>query len=131
VAISDPCASNRPVALIVCSARRRFAEHVRNEEIIVAKYVMLLTWTDLGAQKMNQTTQRAAKVRKMAEELGGSEDSVLWTSGRFDIVATYDMPTEEAASILDMRINALGTVRTEMMRARTATEMTEIVGQVR
>ena len=94
----------------------------------MAKYVLLLSWTDLGAQKISQTTQRAAKVRKMVEELGGKEDSVLWTTGRFDIIAIYDMPSDESASILDMRINALGTVRTEMMRARTATEMSEIIG---
>jgi uncharacterized protein with GYD domain len=94
----------------------------------VAKYVMLLSWTDLGAQKISQTTQRAAKVRKMVEELGGKEDSVLWTSGRFDVIATYDMPSDESASILDMRINALGMVRTEMMRAHTAAEMSEIIG---
>jgi uncharacterized protein with GYD domain len=94
----------------------------------VAKYVMLLSWTDLGAQKISQTTQRAAKVRKMVEELGGKEDSVLWTTGRFDVIATYDMPSDESASILDMRINALGMVRTEMMRAHTAAEMSEIIG---
>jgi uncharacterized protein with GYD domain len=93
----------------------------------VAKYVMLLSWTDLGAQKISQTTQRAAKVRKMVEELGGTEDSVLWTTGRFDVIATYDMPSDESASILDMRINALGMVRTEMMRAHTAAEMNEII----
>jgi uncharacterized protein with GYD domain len=95
----------------------------------MAKYVMLLSWTDLGAQKISQTTQRAAKVRKMVEELGGKEDSVLWTTGRFDIIAIYDMPSDESASILDMRINALGTVRTEMMRGHTATEMNELINQ--
>ena len=95
----------------------------------MAKYVMLLTWTHLGAQNVHQTTQRAAKVRKMAEELGGREDSVLWTTGRFDIIATYDMPSDESASTLDMRINALGMVRTEMMRARTAAEMNELITQ--
>jgi uncharacterized protein with GYD domain len=95
----------------------------------VAKYVLLLTWTHLGAQEVHQTTQRAAKVRQIAEELGGREDSVLWTNGRFDIIATYDMPSDEAASTLDMRINALGTVRTEMMRGRTAAEMNELIAQ--
>jgi len=95
----------------------------------MAKYVMLLSWTDMGAQKMYQTTQRAAKVRQIAEELGGKEDSVLWTTGRFDVVATYDMPSDESASVLDMRINALGTVRTEMMRGRTANEMNELIKQ--
>jgi uncharacterized protein with GYD domain len=95
----------------------------------MAKYVLLLSWTDLGAQKIGQTTQRAAKVRKMVEELGGKEDSVLWTTGRFDIIAIYDMPSDESASILDMRINALGTVRTEMMRGHTATEMNELINQ--
>jgi uncharacterized protein with GYD domain len=95
----------------------------------MAKYVLLLSWTDLGAQKIGQTTQRAAKVRKMVEELGGKEDSVLWTTGRFDIIATYDMPSDESASILDMRINALGTVRTEMMRAHTANEMNKLITQ--
>ena len=96
----------------------------------MAKYVLLLTWTDLGIKQMSQTVQRAGRVRQIVEELGGSEESVLWTDGRYDIIATYDLPDEQAATVLDMRINALGTVRTEMMRGRTADEIAELLGRV-
>ena len=96
----------------------------------MAKYVMLLSWTDLGIKQIHHTTERAKRVRKMVEELGGSEESVLWTDGRYDIIATYDLPDEQAATVLDMRINALGTVRTEMMRGRTADESAELLNKV-
>ena len=96
----------------------------------MAKYVMLLTWTDWGVKQMGQTTQRAKRVRQIVEELGGTEEIVLWTDGRYDVIAVYDMPDEEKATVLDMRINALGTVRTEMMRGLTVDEMTKLLSKV-
>ena len=96
----------------------------------MAKYVMLLTWTDWGVKQMGQTTQRAKRVRQIVEELGGTEEIVLWTDGRYDVIAVYDMPDEEKATVLDMRINALGTVRTEMVRGRTVDEMTKLLSKV-
>jgi uncharacterized protein with GYD domain len=96
----------------------------------MAKYVMLLTWTDWGVKQMGQTTQRAKRVRQIVEELGGTEEIVLWTGGRYDVVAIYDLPDEDKATVLDMRINALGTVRTEMMRGLTVNEMSKLLSKV-
>jgi uncharacterized protein with GYD domain len=96
----------------------------------MAKYVMLLTWTDWGVKQMGQTTQRAKRVRQIVEELGGTEEIVLWTDGRYDVIGIYDLPDAEKATVLDMRINALGTVRTEMMRGLTIDEMTTLLSKV-
>jgi uncharacterized protein with GYD domain len=96
----------------------------------MAKYVMLLTWTDWGVKQMGQTTQRAKRVRQIVEELGGTEDMLLWTDVRYDVIGIYDLPDAEKATVLDMRINALGTVRTEMMRGLTVDEMTKLLSKV-
>jgi uncharacterized protein with GYD domain len=55
---------------------------------------------------------------------------VLWTDGRYDVIGIYDLPDAEKATVLDMRINALGTVRTEMMRGLTIDEMTTLLSKV-
>lgn len=89
----------------------------------MAKYVVLGNWTDQGIQQAKDTVQRAEKVRQVAESLGGSMDLLLWTIGRYDLVAVFDMPNDEAYTTLALKVSAMGTVRTESLRAFTADEM--------
>ena len=96
----------------------------------MAKYVILVNWTEKGIADAKQTTERADKVRQMAQELGGKVDLLLWTLGRYDIVGIADMPDDETAALMGLRIGALGTVRTETLRAFTADEIGNIVGRL-
>jgi len=96
----------------------------------MAKYVVLVNWTDKGIAEAKGTTERAQRVQQMIEKLGGSQDLMLWTLGRYDIVAVFDLPSDEAAATLGVQIGALGTVRTETLRGFTADEVGQIMGQV-
>ena len=96
----------------------------------MAKYVILVNWTEKGIADAKQTTQRADKVRQMAQELGGKVDLLLWTLGRYDIVGIADMPDDETAALMGLRIGALGSVRTETLRAFTSDEIGGIVGRL-
>ena len=43
----------------------------------MAKYVILLNWTDQGIKTAKDTVQRADQARQLAESLGGHVDLLL------------------------------------------------------
>ena len=52
----------------------------------MAKYVILINWTEQGARSVTETTQRAEQVTQMIEQMGGRVETLLWTHGRYDLV---------------------------------------------
>jgi len=96
----------------------------------MAKYVFLVNWTEQGIRDVKETTDRAQRVQKMAEDMGGKIDLLLWTLGRYDIVGVFDMPDDESAALLGLKVGGLGTVRTETLRAFSADEMGGILGRL-
>ena len=92
------------------------------------KYVVLVNWTEKGVQEAKDTAMRAEQARKLAEDLGGRVEQLLWTLGRYDLVGIYDMPSDEAVATLALKVSAGGSVRTECLRAFTADEVKGIVG---
>jgi uncharacterized protein with GYD domain len=96
----------------------------------MAKYVMLINWTETGIANAKETVDRAGRARQIAEKLGGSMDVVLWTLGRYDIVCIFDLPSDEAAAQLGLQVSAFGTVRTETLRAFTSDEIGQVLGQL-
>src|SRR3954454_7017134 len=75
-------------------ARNPVIGRARKEQTM-AKYVVLVNWTEKGVAEAKSTTDRADKVRKLVEDLGGKEDLLLWTLGRYDIVGVFDFKENE------------------------------------
>jgi uncharacterized protein with GYD domain len=96
----------------------------------VAKYVVLINWTDKGIAEAKETTNRAKKAQDMAKGLGGTLEVLYWTLGRYDLVGIADMPDDETAALFGLKVGGLGTVRSETMRAFTADEIGGILGKL-
>jgi uncharacterized protein with GYD domain len=96
----------------------------------MAKYVVLVTWTEQGAKAAADTVQRAERVGQLAEQLGGRMELLLWTMGRYDLVGVMDMPSNEAFAALALQVGMTGATRTESLRAFTADEVAGILQQV-
>lgn len=96
----------------------------------MAKYVVLVNWTEKGIAEAKNTTERTQRVQQMAEKLGGSLDLILWTLGRYDIVAVFDLPNDEAMATLGLQVGAVGAVRTETLRGFTTDEIGQVLGQL-
>src|SRR5215213_1230599 len=94
------------------------------------KYVILINWTEQGAQSITETTQRAEQVQQMVAQLGGRMDTLLWTQGRYDLVGIMEAPDEETAAAVGLRVGMKGAVRTETLRAFDAEEMGRILTKV-
>ncbi len=89
----------------------------------MAKYVVLITWTDQGVQAVTDSPQRAAQAAQMIEQLGGHMDTILWTLGRYDLVAIFEAPDDATAAAIGLRTAQTGATRTEILRAFDAGEM--------
>ena len=96
----------------------------------MAKYVVLVNWTDQGIRAVKETTQRADHVRQLVEQMGGRLDTLLWTQGRYDLVGVMEVPDDETVAAIGLRIGAQGAVRTETLRAFDAEEMGRVLGKL-
>jgi uncharacterized protein with GYD domain len=93
----------------------------------MARYVVLAKFTDQGIRGAKDSPKRAEAFKKMAETFGANVKELFWTQGRYDIVAIVEAPDEISITALNLSIGALGNVRTESLRAFSATEMMTIV----
>jgi uncharacterized protein with GYD domain len=96
----------------------------------VANYVVLLNWTEKGVSGVKETVQRAEQVRQMAQQMDCDLKTTYWTLGRYDAIALLEARDDETATAFALRASAMGTVRTETLRAFTADEMSEILDKL-
>jgi uncharacterized protein with GYD domain len=90
-------------------------------------YVTLVKWTEEGAKTAKDTVQRARQVRADFERRGITRFDVLWTQGRYDIVAIADAPDDQTLTAALLALATRGTVRTETLRAFNESEMEQIL----
>ena len=93
-------------------------------------YVVLAKFTDQGIRNAKESPKRADAFKKMAKTFGVTVKDIVWTQGRYDIVTIVEASDESSVMSLNLSLGALGNVRTETMRAFSATEMTTIVGKM-
>jgi len=72
----------------------------------------------------------AEAFKQMAETFWATVQELFWTQGQYDIVTIVEAPDEISVTALNLSISALGNVRTESLRAFSATEMMTIVNRM-
>jgi len=93
-------------------------------------YISLVKFTDKGIQAAKQTTQRAAAWAAKVQSMGVTVKAMYWTLGEYDQVCIFEAPDDETATSVLLAADMLGNVRTETMRAFTASEMDKILAKV-
>lgn len=93
-------------------------------------YVTLVKWSDEGAKTVKDTVQRARQVRADFQRRGITRFDVLWTQGRYDIVAIAEAPDDQTLTAALLALATRGTVRTETMRAFDESEMEQILQKI-
>jgi uncharacterized protein with GYD domain len=96
----------------------------------MARYVLLLNWTEQGIRGVKETVKRAASARQLAEKMGGRMIDCHWTLGAYDLLLTIEAADDESITAISMKIAGLGNVRTTTMRAFNETEMEKILQKV-
>ncbi len=97
----------------------------------MAKYIGLVTWTDLGIKDFRSTTQRAKAAENAAAKFGGRIETLLWTIGPYDLVTVSEFPDDEAASAFSLSLASLGNVRLTTMRAFDSVGMDRIIAKTK
>jgi len=93
----------------------------------MATYIVLGNFTEQGIRNVKDTTKRADALRDMAKKLGITVKETFWTLGQYDVVAILEAPDEASMTALGLSIGALGSVRTQTLRAFTGDEIGRIL----
>jgi uncharacterized protein with GYD domain len=93
----------------------------------MATYILLGHFTEQGIRNVKDTTKRAEAVKELGNKAGVTVKELYWALGQYDVVAIFDAPDEAAATTLGLSIGVAGNVRTQTLRAFTATEIGPIL----
>ena len=106
---------------------RRYPEGIEN---VMPTYISLVQFTDKGIQAAKETTQRVADWAAKVQSMGVSVKQMYWTLGEYDQVCVFEAPDDETAGSVLLAADLLGNIRTQTLRAFTASEMKKILAKV-
>lgn len=93
-------------------------------------YISLVQFTDKGIQGARQTPQRVAAWAAKVQSMGVTIKGMYWTLGQYDQVCIFEAPDDETAASVLLAADMLGNIRTQTMRAFTASEMEKVLAKV-
>jgi len=93
-------------------------------------YIVLASFTEQGIANVKDTLKRADAAKAAAKKAGATLKELYWTLGQHDIVAIFEAPDDETITALGLTIGKAGNVRTQTLRAFSATDMKSILGKV-
>ncbi len=93
------------------------------------KYVTLYNWTEQGIRGFRDTVERAKAAESAVAKMGGKLTDIYWTTGAYDLVAIADFPDDETAAAFNLKLAALGNVRSTTMRAFDRDAMAKIIAK--
>ena len=106
---------------------RRYPEGIEN---VMPTYISLVQFTDKGIQAAKETAQRVADWAAKVQSMGVSVKQMYWTLGEYDQVCVFEAPDDETAASVLLAADLLGNIRTQTLRAFTASEMKKILAKV-
>ena len=96
----------------------------------MAKYVMLINWTDQGIKTVKDSPKRADAARAVAKKLGCELRKIYMTIGAYDLVGILEAPDDEAAAKFVLTVAGAGNVRTTTLKAFSEESYRRIVGSL-
>jgi uncharacterized protein with GYD domain len=99
-------------------------------EKVKPTYISLVKFTEKGIEGAKQTTQRVAAWAAKVQSMGVTIKQMYWTLGEYDQVCVFEAPDDETAASVLLAADMLGNIRTQTMRAFTASEMDKILSKV-
>jgi uncharacterized protein with GYD domain len=97
----------------------------------MAKYVLLLQYTDQGIRSVKNTTKRAAAFQgEIAGKFGVKVSEMLWTFGQYDLVVLAEAANDEAMAACSLSLATAGNVKIQTLRAFQAPEVDALLGKL-
>jgi uncharacterized protein with GYD domain len=95
----------------------------------MATYVVLASFTDQGIRNVKESPDRLAAFKAMAEKMGVTMKSSLYTVGAYDMVNVVEGSDEAVTAVL-LKLGSLGNIRTQTLRAFSPEEMKAITAKL-
>ncbi len=89
-------------------------------------YAVLVSWTEEGIRNVGKAPQRAEEFRRAVEAAGGKVHSFLHTMGAYDAVAAFELPSDEVANELILKVGARGYARTVTLKGWSTAEFAKL-----
>jgi len=96
----------------------------------VGKYISLITETQVGETRINESVARATRIQAEAARCGVSVTGVYWTLGEYDGVLMFEAEKDETAAAFLHFIASKGAVRTHTLRAFDVDETRQLLENV-
>jgi uncharacterized protein with GYD domain len=93
-------------------------------------YIVLASFTEQGIKNVKDSPKRADAFKDSAKKSGATVKELFWTLGQYDIVTIVEAPDDATMTAIGLSAGKLGNVRTQTLRAFSATEMAGILGKV-
>jgi len=93
----------------------------------MAKYIVLMNWTDQGIRNVKDTVKRARAARQAFEGMGVQMREIYWAIGPYDIVSMVEAPDDETATKAGLALGMQGNGRTITLRVFDEREMEGIL----
>ncbi len=93
----------------------------------MAKYIMLLNYTQQGIANIKESPNRAEAARGLARECGAELTDLYLTMGEHDLVAIVEAPNADAVAKFALAVGSLGNVRSKTLKAFSEDQFREIV----
>jgi uncharacterized protein with GYD domain len=96
----------------------------------MANYILLASYSEQGLKGIKDTVKRTEAVRDLAKKAGVAMKESYWTLGQYDVIAVFEAADDETMTAFSLSIAKLGNVKTQTLRAFSATEMASILAKV-
>jgi len=95
----------------------------------MAMFISLCNFTDQGIRNVKESPKRAEAFKTMATKMGVTVKDICWTVGAYDIVVVSEGSEEAVMSAL-LKVSTLGNVRSQTLRAYSASEFGKFLANV-
>ncbi len=96
----------------------------------MSTYILLANYTDQGIRTIRESPGRVDAAQALIRELGGEMKQFYLTMGTHDMVVITELPSDEAAAKLALKLGSLGNVRTTTLKAFTEPEYRTLIAEL-
>ena len=94
----------------------------------MAKYILLVNWTDQGVRAVKDSPKRLDTARRLAETAGCKMGDFYMTMGGYDMVTHVDAPDDATMAKFVLSLASAGNIRTHTLKAFSEDEYRKILG---
>jgi uncharacterized protein with GYD domain len=96
----------------------------------VARYVVLLKFTEQGIAQIDEALTRSEDFHTAAKQMGATVEGQYWTTGPYDGVVILNTPDEATAVALTLKLGKDSNLTTCMLRTFGTGELKSVLGKM-